>query len=391
MKFDKAYFDAGIDRRHSGAVKWDSAEMCPDGALPMWIADMDFACAPAIVEAIVKRAQHPCFGYDMDDREGQQAFCDFWKRRHGLDVEIAETVMLPGVVTGLRAAVNVMTEPGDGVAILTPVYGPFFSSIKDAGRKVVECALIEDESGRAVMDYEAIENAFQGGAKMMMLCSPHNPVGRCWDRDELEKLLALCRQYGIPMVSDEIHADFVYAPKRFTPILTLEGACENVISLAAPSKTFNVAGLQHAHAICKDAALREKFENYLHTYGVSSGNTFAVAAARACYESCDEWLNGLLAYLDEGRQMLLEYVRRLLPKAVMKPVEATYLAWVDLRAYGYNTEELNARCKEAGIILNRGTFFGDCGDGFVRINFGCPHANLLEGVKRLAKAVGEKE
>ena len=391
MKFDKAYFDAGINRYNSGCVKWDDKNACPDGALPMWIADMDFACAPAIANAVKERAQHPCFGYSAHDGAVEKAFCDFWKRRHGLEIQPEQTVTLPGVVTGIRMALQIFTNPGDEIVIMTPVYGPFFFSVKDAERKLVECPLLEDENGHITMNYAAMETAFINGAKVVILCNPHNPVGRAWKKDELETLLKLCKQYGVKIIADEIHADFVYAPNHFVPMLTLDGAQDCVISLVAPSKTFNVAGLQHAHAVCFDKDILEKLNHLLHMYGVSSGNVFALAASKAAYEDCDEWLDGLIAYLDEGHKLLRKCLQERIPKAKMANIEATYLAWIDLRAYGFNTEELNERCRHAGVIFNKGTFFGEMGNGFVRINFGCPHAHVEEAVKRLAKALGEEE
>lgn len=391
MKFDKAYFDTGLDRRNTGCEKWDDPEMCPEDALAMWVADMDFPCAPAIEEAVQERAEHPCFGYSFDDGALVKAFCAFWQRRHNLIIRPEQTVTLPGVVTGIRLAIHSFTNPGDDVVIMTPVYGPFFYSVRDAERNLVECPLTENEAGCITMNYAALENAFRNGAKVVVLCNPHNPVGRAWKKDELVKLLNLCRQYDVKIISDEIHADFVYVPNKFVPMLSLEGAEDCVLSLVAPSKTFNIAGLQHAHAVCFNADMLGKINKLMQMYGVSSGNIFALAAAKAAYEKCDAWLDGLLAYLDEGHKLLRACLNERIPKAKMVPVEATYLAWIDLRAYGYSTEELHVRCRNAGVVFNKGTFFGELGDGFVRINFGCPHHHIEEAVKRLAKALEEEE
>ena len=388
MKFDKAYFDQEFNRKGSGCTKWDGPA-CPEGALPMWIADMDFACAPAIADAVLKRAQHPCFGYPAHDNKGMEAFCGFWQRRHQLQVVPEQVLSLPGVVTGIRAAVNCFTKPGDGIAVMPPVYGPFFFSVKDADRKIVECPLQEDANGRPVMNYEALENAFRDGVRMVILCNPHNPVGRVWEKEELEKLLALALAYDVIVISDEIHAEFVYKPHVFVPMLSLEGAKEKVITLVAASKAFNLAGLQQAEMIIMNPDMYNVCKQHMNAHGISSGNTFALVATEAAYSECDEWLEGLIEYLDEGRKLLKGYVEDMLPKAKMREVEGTYLAWIDLRAYGFNTEQLNQRCLDAGVVFNRGTFFGEMGDGFVRINFGCPHSHLKEGVVRLKRALGE--
>lgn len=390
MKYDREFFDAGLKRENTDSVKWDASDMMKKGDIPLWVADMDFACAKPITDALTERAQHPCFGYTENNAENTRALCDFWKRRHRVDFMPENTALLPCVVTGLRACVRALTKEGDGVAIFTPCYGPFAASIADNDRKVVGVPLVRDEeTGRYSMDLEGMEKALADGARMIMLCNPHNPVSRRWSREELTKLVKLAKKYGVPLVSDEIHADFVYPGDEFVSILAIEEAHDCSVMLCAASKTFNVAGLQQAQAVSYSKELLEKVERVNDTAGVTSGNIFALCATRAAYEQGDEWLDGLMDYLNENRRQLPILIKKYLPKAKLTPIEATYLGWLDLRAYGKSSDELVSLFKRHGAVLNNGTFFGNEGEGFVRINFGCPLAQLGEGIRRMGEALKE--
>ena len=386
MKFDEAFFDQGIDRAGTRCEKWDGARKAHgEDILPLWVADMDFPSPPAVQEALIQRARHGTYGYTELLDDDFEALTSFWQRRHGLTVRKEDVLLLPCVITGMRVAINALTQPGDGVIIQSPVYGPFRFSVEATGRKLLDAPLIRREDGRYDMDLAAVEAHLKNGASLMMLCSPHNPVSRAWTRQELSDLLALLKRYDVPLVSDEIHADFVYAPGTFVPALTVEQ--ENVISLCAPSKTFNLAGLQQASLFCPDEQVRKALEAQIEASGVRSGNLFALEATRAAYNEGDGWLDGLLAYLDGNRRRLAELVRELLPKAVLTPMEATYLGWLDLRAYCPTTDELMKRSLSAGVYFTGGTFFGEAGDGFLRVNIGCPRRNIEEGIARLAKAL----
>ncbi len=390
MNYDRAFFDGGIQRHGTACEKWDDEAMIARDDIALWVADMDFPCAEPIARAIAERAKHPCYGYTFQSEEDAGALLSFLQRRHGLTVKAEQTVMLPCVVTGLRACVRALTKPGDGVILQSPVYGPFRFSVEDNGRRVLDAPLTRDEHGRCHMDLAAVEAHLKAGARLMLLCSPHNPVSRLWSEGELDALLSLLMQYDAYLASDEIHADFVYAPARFTPILSRPGAEKRVISLVAASKTFNIAGLQQATVISFDDNLLKAVQRELRACGAVSGNIFALAATRAAYSECDAWLDALLKYLDEGREIVKSEIARLLPKAVLSPIEATYLAWLDLRAYGMTTEVMMQKAKARGVVLTSGTFFGDAaGEGFLRVNFGCPHAQLREGLKRLATAIKE--
>ena len=391
MKFDAAYFDQVIDRKHTDCEKWDDRSIMNENGIPLWVADMDFPCSPAIVNALRERAGHPCFGYSIDNPENEAALIGFWQRRHGLSILPGETQMLPCVVTGLKACVRCFTKEGEGVAIVTPVYGPFYSSIRLNRRKVMPVSLIrDDETGRYSLDLDSMEKALQNGAKLMMLCSPHNPVCRLWNKEELTALCRLAEKYDAPIVCDEIHADFVYKPGKFVSILSIPEGRKRAVMLCSASKTFNVAGLQQAAVVCKNPDMLKALRDEMDAAGVACGNTFALLAARTAYTESDDWLDGLLEYLDGSRRTVAETMAQYAPKAKISPIEATYLAWADMRAYGLTCAQLNERCKAAGVAFTMGTFFGPEGESFLRINFACPRAQLIEGIKRLGKALEEE-
>ena len=390
MVFDKAYFDAGIQRTGTDCVKWDgmfAAEKDAD-MLPMWVADMDFPSAPAIKEALARVLEWGTWGYTISGERDAKALSDFWARRHNVKIDVFDVLMSPCVVTGLRVCVRALTEPGDGVLITTPVYGPFFQAVKGNAHPLVECPLKMDENNRYSMDLEDMEaKLMSGSAKLVMLCSPHNPCGRAWSEEELAGVVSLCRRYHVPLVCDEIHADFVYAPGEHVSIMNIEGAQEIAVMLCAASKTFNVAGLQQSAIVCKNGAVREKIQAEMENSGVKSGNAFALAATRAAYTDCDEWLDGLKAYLQENRDFVYAYVKENMPKVRVTPLEATYLMWLDCRALGFDQQELMDKTAAAHVKVNDGTYFGELGRGFVRLNIACPRAQLEEALRRLASVL----
>ena len=385
--FDREYFDAGLYRVGTACEKWDGCRE-RDGAdvLPMWVADMDFPSPPQAQEALLRRAAHPTYGYTEAEDSLYDAFRGFWQRRHGAHFDQEEITMLPCVVTGLKVAIQALTKPWDGVIIQSPVYGPFRMAVEAAGRTLMDAPLIRRENGRYDMDLEAVEALCRAGAKLMMLCSPHNPVSRLWRAEELQALMEILNRYSVPLVSDEIHADFVYAPHRFVSVLNLQR--ERVIVLAAPSKTFNIAGLQMAFSVIPDSGIRKTCRTTIEATGVVSGNIFGMEAARAAFRDGEPWLDGLLTYLTGNRDELYERVSAELPGAVLTPMEATYLGWLDLRAWGFPEEELLRRTRKAGVVFTNGTFFGkEAGEGFLRINIGCPRRNVTEAVHRLSRAL----
>jgi len=390
MKYNKAFFDQPFDRHGTACIKWDDLEKRVGHEMnPMWVADMDFRCPDEITEAMVRRAAHPAYGYTYQTESATDAMLAFMERRHGVKLTKEQHVLMPCVVTGLRAAVRAFTNPGDKVIILTPVYGPFYFSITQNDRQTAECPLICDENGYYTMDLEAVENACREGAKLMLMCNPHNPVGRAWKKEELEALIAVLKRYDVTLISDEIHEDFVFEKGRFHPILTLLTSPEDkVAALTSASKTFNLAGLSQAVAFSRNAEVLSAMDKAMNTAGVVRTNIFGMIATEAAYTYGDEWLDGMLEYIHEGEQILREEMSRLLPKAVISPLEATYLAWVNLRAYGFTTEQMIERCREAGVEFTSGTFFGqESGEGFLRFNLACQHDRVRQAVRQMAKAI----
>ena len=383
----ESFFDEGLDRTGTDCIKWDACRReHGEDIVPMWIADMDFKSPPEVTEALIQRAQHPTYGYTEVTEADHEALSAFWKRRHGLDIKHEDIVLLPCVVTGMKIALLAFTEPGDGIIYQPPVYGPFSFSIESTGRRGMEAPLKRDEKGYYTMDLEKVEQCCRDGAKLMLLCSPHNPVGRCWTKEELTALVDVLRKYQVILVSDEIHADFVFAPSVFTPAQTL--GYERTVALCAASKTFNLAGLQQSACLCPNAEMREKVQKTVNQTGAITGNIFALTATRAAYEHGDAWLDGLVSYLAGNIREMEKVTAELLPKAVLTPMEATYLAWLDLRAYGLSTEEILARCDKTGVIFTGGTFFSkELGDGFVRVNLACPRKKIREGIRRLQAAL----
>ena len=391
MEFDKAYFDAGIDRVGTECEKWDGMieETGDADMLPMWVADMDFPSAPAIAKALEGVLSWGTWGYTISGEKDAEALCAYWARRHGVQFEPGEVLMSPCVVTGMRVALRALTKEGDGVLINPPVYGPFFQSIKVNNRRVVESPLVRGEDGRFCMNLPEMEEKLASGeAKAVMMCSPHNPVGRCWDEAELAAVVSLCARYDVPLICDEIHADFVYAPNKHCGILSIPGAQARTVMLCAASKTFNVAGLQQSSIVCKNPAMLEAMRSEMEACGVRSGNAFALAATRAAYTDCDAWLDGLKAYLTDNRDFAVKYIAENMPRVRVTPLDATYLMWLDCSALGMAQEELMEKLTAAHVKVTGGTFFGSQGEGFIRLNIGCPRAQLALALERIAAVLG---
>lgn len=380
---DERIFDRVIDRHGTHSIKWD--QYGPD-VLPMWVADMDFASPEEVTQALCERAAHPVYGYmDLEFEAYGKPVFDWWAARHGLALERDQVHYLPGVVSGLYLTIQAFTQPGDGVVIQTPVYGPFFHAVENCGRRLLENPLVREESGWH-MDFQGLRTCFEQGAKLMILCSPHNPIGRVWTRAELEELLALCAEFGVLVACDEIHADFVYPGHAHLPLLTLPGARERVLAFQAPSKTFNIAGLQMACAFIQDAALGERFRREMLISGAASGNLFALEGMRAAYQHGGPWLDSLMRYLDRSRRMIGDFLAERMPKVCFTQVEGTYLTLLDFRAYGLDEKGLRARLEvPGGVALSAGSGFG--APGCMRLNFGCPHAQLQEALERMERCL----
>jgi len=391
MAFDKAYFDAGVSRIGTECAKWDGmfAEHGDQNMIPMWVADMDFPSPPAVYEALEGVLSRRTWGYTLSGKPDAQVLTAYWQRRHGVEIDPDHVIISPCVVTGMKLAVRSTTKLGEGVLITTPVYGPFYMSIKGNDRATVEVPLVVSGDGRYNMGFAGMEAKMaDGSAKAVMLCSPHNPCGRAWSKEEMQTVADLCIKYDLPLIVDEIHADFVFAPNAHHSVLSLERLPGKTIMMCAASKTYNVAGLEQSAIICADDELRAAIVKDMDAAGVKGGNCFALAATRAAYTGCDEWLDGLKTYLTDNRDFVYEYVKANMPKIKVTPLDATYLMWLDCRALGLEQQEMMDAILAAGVKVNDGLFFGELGRGFIRLNIGCPKAQLEAALERLKKVLG---
>jgi cysteine-S-conjugate beta-lyase len=387
------HFDIRIERRGTNSLKWDYNKrmMGEEDVLPMWVADMDFACPPAVTEALVRRAQHPVYGYPGRPAELYEAVADWFARRFGVTVDTGWLGTVPGVVPGMHIAVEAFTEPGDSVLIQTPVYHSFFYAVESLGRRIVQNPLRE-ENGRYVMDWDGLRQVLdENRPKLFLLCSPHNPVGRVWTREELVRLGQMCAERDIVVVSDEIHADLVYEKGRHVPYFSLpEPLASQSLTLVSATKTFNLAGLTSAFVISPAPRLLQAFRQAARRMGHPFLNLFGIEATIAAYRHGEPWLDELLVYLKGNAEYIRDFLAERIPEVSMAVPEATYLGWMDFRRLGLSQNELNALVrKRAKLGLHDGTVFGKEGAGFQRINFACPRVVLEEAMSRLEMALHE--
>ncbi len=380
-------FDRKVDRQGTGSLKWEFGKTIHgiDGVLPMWVADMDFEVAPPITEAIVRRAQHPVYGYTLWRDSYYEAVIDWMKRRFDWSVEKEWLVFSPGIVPAVNLAVQAFTRPGEKVIVQPPVYYPFANAVLNNGRQLVNNPLVLD-GDRYRMDFEQLEQAIDSRTKMLILCSPHNPVGRVWTEEELTRVAEICLRHKILLVSDEIHADLVMRGHRHFPMATVAPELKDLlITCTAPSKTFNLAGLQAANIMIPNEALRERYIIASRNCGTWLGNIFGLEALEAAYRFCEDWLEQLLDYLNDNNRLLCQFVEDRLPGVGVMPLEGTYLAWMDFRPLGYEDDTLeDLLLKKGKVWLDRGRLFGGPSKGFQRINIACPRALLQEGLQRIA-------
>jgi len=384
-------FDAVIERRGTAAVKWDLVDRLFNGhdLLPLWVADMDFASPRPVIEALVRRAQHGVFGYTACMDSYYDAAIAWMRERHGWQLQKDWIVFCPGVVPALTMAVQAFTRPGGGVIIQQPVYYPFMRSIVANGRRIINNPL-RLSAGRYEMDFEDLaRKARDPQATLLILCSPHNPVGRVWTRPELEQLGAICCENNITVVADEIHADLVLPGYRHTPFAALsDDFLQASITCTSPSKTFNLAGLHTAHTIIADQEKRQAFSNALVQSSLQWPSAFGTVAHEAAYRSGGPWLAQLLEYLQGNLQFLKACIAEHLPQVQVIEPEATYLVWLDCRKLSLEWLDLKELMQQqARVALDEGSIFGDEGRGFERINIACPRSILRECLERMAKAV----
>ncbi len=383
MKYD---FDKTIDRRATNSYKWDSA---PEGVLPMWVADMDFRTAPAIIDALQKRVAHGIFGYTRVPDAYYDAVTSWFSRRHGWDIDREWIIYTSGVVPAVSAVIKALTVPGDKVIVQTPVYNCFFSSIRNNG-----CEIVSNPLRRAAdtyeMDFDALERcAADPRAKVMLLCNPHNPAGRVWTPDELTRLGNICLRNGVTVVADEIHCELVYQGFKYTPFASLSDAfLHRSVTCVSPSKAFNIAGLQIANIVAFDNDLRSRIDKAININEVCDVNPFGVAATIAAYNEGEEWLNQLVDYLHGNYEAMAEFCRRELPEFPITRLEGTYLVWMDCSSLGMSSDALeHALLDDARLWLNAGTMYGAEGEGYMRWNIACPRSVMLDGLNRFLNFV----
>ncbi|HYE80847.1 MAG TPA: MalY/PatB family protein [Clostridia bacterium] len=389
MKYD---FDQIIDRRKNYSAKYDelSAKFGRDGLLPMWIADMDFQSAKPIVDAIKNRADQGIYGYTSRSEAFYEHMIDWYKRRYGWDIRKDWVIHSPGVVTTLNIILREFTKPGDKIIIQPPVYYPFFDAVRDNDRELVYNPL-KKVGENYVMDYEDLEDKIDDKVKYLILCNPHNPVGRVWTKEELLRLGEICIRKNIRVISDEIHGDMVYGDMKYTPFASIsEDFNQNSITCMSATKTFNIAGLQSSFAVFPDRKDYVKFEKILGILDIKRNNCFSLVAVDAAYREGEEWLNQLLEYLKGNIEFVIDYCRSNIPKIKPNKPEGTYLVWMDCSELGLDDETLNAfMINNARLAVDGGIWFGKEGSGYVRMNIACPRAVVKEGLERIEKAVNE--
>jgi cystathionine beta-lyase len=380
-------FDSVISRIGTSSLKYDERLnfFGTSDVLPLWVADMDFAVPAAVRDALMARAAHPVYGYTVYPESLYEALMVWLESRHAWRVERDWIVMCPGVVPSLHAAIIALSKPDENVIVQPPVYAPFLAAPKSVGCRLLLNPL-KFEDGHYRFDLDHFEQCAADGARLLLLCSPHNPVGRVWRPDELQALLEICHRHDVSVVTDEIHADLIYPGRHHTPLAKLGDGTVKIITAIAPSKTFNIPGLGCSVLIVPDEKDRRAIAKAFGTLHVGAANPFSIVAFEAAYRGGVEWLDRLLVYLEETCLFVRTYIQQHLP--LIKPIapEGTYLLWLDCRAMNLNDKQLERFFIEAGVGLSAGTIFGEQGSGFMRMNIGAPRSVIAEALEKIASA-----
>lgn len=380
-------FDELIDRRGTQSYKWDIAE----NELPMWVADMDFQTAPAIIDALKKRVEHGVFGYSIVPDEWYVAYMEWWSRRHQFQMQKEWLIFCTGVVPAISSTVRKLTSPAENVIVITPAYNIFFNSIYNNGRNIVECEL-KYELGKYELDYEDLEEKCQNPqSTLLILCNPHNPTGIIWTKAQLARIGEICARNHVTVLSDEIHCDLTLPGTEYTPFAAASPICEQIsVTCIAPTKTFNIAGLQSAAVCIPNEVLRHKVWRALNTDEVAEGNAFAADVAIAAFSQGESWLNELREYLAKNRSYAESYISENIPALHAVKAKATYLLWIDCKKLGICSDELAEIIREkTGLYLSEGCEYRGDGRDFLRMNLACPMSRLEDGLQRLKRAVEE--
>ena len=388
MKYN---FDESVERRGTNCVKWDESEY--EDVVPMWVADMDFRVAPAIQAALQKRVAHGVFGYNIVPESYYEAVITWFRRRHQWEIERSSILYTTAVVPAMSCVIKALTMPGEKVLILSPAYNCFFSSIKNNGCEVLESPLMRSVEGgvRSEISFEVDWQDFETKCAdekttLFLLCNPHNPCGRVWTREELQRMYNICRQNNVKVVSDEIHCELIMPGYEFVPFGTVTDDC---VVMNSPSKNFNTAGLQIANIITKNPTWRRRIDRAININEVCDVNPFGIVALEAAYNESEDWLDELNQYLWANYQTLCDFIAREMPKLKVSRLEGTYLVWVDHSALGISTEALfNRLLNEAHVWVSPGTMYGQqTGEGYIRINIACPRSQLMEALERMTQII----
>lgn len=382
MKYD---FDTPVNRRDTDSIKWS----CTSDELPMWVADMDFKTAPEIIEAFHKRIDHGVFGYSGDTDEWYDAYINWWKNRHNVEYQREDLIFCTGVIPALSSIVRKLTTPNENVLIMTPVYNVFFNSIVNNGCRPLEVPFIYDGEEFSI-DWELLTTSLQNPqTSLMILCNPHNPIGRIWDKETLARIGRIAFENGVVVVSDEIHCDLTLPESEYVPFASVNDICRmNSISLVAPTKTFNLAGLQTSCIIIPNPKLRHKIWRAVNTDEVAEPNSFAQIAAVTAFNECGEWLDELREYIKTNRDYVISRLKEETPEIKVVSKDATYLLWIDIKEVCPNSNTFAKFVrKQTGLWITSGSHYGEAGEGFIRVNIACPKSTLEDGINRLIAGV----
>ncbi len=383
-------FDKIIHRENTNSVKYDLRKhfFNKEDVLPMWVADMDFETPVFIREAIQKRAEHPIYGYSIKPDSYFHAITSWLKTRHQWDIQQEEIFFSPGVVPGFTLAILAYSKPGDQVVVQPPVYFPFFQAVEDTGRKLLHNQLLEEDNYYKIDFKDLEEKLSDPKTRLLLISSPHNPVGRVWSVEELNKMMELCIKYDVLLLSDEIHADLVFKPHKHTPSAVVsELAKDHCVTFMAPSKTFNMAGLSTSFLIIQNEELKKKYEAILSAYHLGLGNVFGNEGLEAAFNQGAPWLDQLMDYLQKNVDLVADFFNNEFPEITILKPEATYLLWLNCKSLHLNDEELNDFfINKAELGLNRGSVFGSGGEGYMRMNIACPKSTLEKALHQLKLA-----
>jgi len=383
-------FDLPVNREGTDCIKYDLRQETfgVNNVIPMWVADMDFNTPDFIVESLQKRLSHQIYGYTFRPPEYFQSIIDWTKCRHGWTIEKEWILFSPGIVPALNFCTLAFTQPGDNIIVQPPVYFPFFSAAESHGRNLIYNRLVEKDGGYS-MDFDSLIAGINDRTKMIIISNPHNPVGRVWSPLELGSLAEICLKNNILIISDEIHCDLVLPGYTHTPLASLsEKIAENTITLIAPSKTFNLAGLSTSSVIISNPVHRKALSKVIDNLHIGGGNIFGTTASISAYTNGHRWLDALLDYIDHNADFVMDYCREMIPEIIPVQPEATYMIWLDCRKFGMTGKELqNFFVSKAGIGMNEGSSFGPGGEGFMRMNLGATHQTVMKALEQIESAV----